>query len=797
MSRSVWFALLFACAPLPTRASVVGHHGDRWVEIAPPARADHASVYDAQHRRLIIVGGQIDGPPVNDVWVLSLSPRPRWNRIEPAGDPPSPRSGAAAGYDPARDRLLLFGGRDSSGQPLDDLWELSLHGRARWRRIATAGPHPPPRWRSTLTPEPEDGGLVLYGGEFAYGYKRGDTWRLSLPRLEWTLATPSGTPPLARSAHSAVYCPDLRGIVVFGGEVYAQLPGCPGCYLPQETAEIWLLSSGKNPAWTLLRASSGEGPCEMQGQVAAWDEPGHRMLVFGGGNYWRACAVSYATVWALSVPGLTWSRLAPDPPWPRPRSFAATFFDPETRSLYVHGGAGSVSDGGCYADAWQLSLDPEATWARLAPEQATPPSRRSSPIPPVPAVMDLEGNRIVLDTGNQIWTYGVKDAEWSPLVTSGEAPPAHSGNIGILDTKRRRLVVYGGRLGSPTYLPFQQVWTLTLGDDPRWTQLPTRGQLPAALHDAAIYDPVRDRLLIHTSSSNTRQARGVWALPFGTSDVPEWEQISSPFDTTRVPTPLPEAAVAVYDSKRDRMVIFGGGFLGSDGWSSTNGCLALALSGPPVWDQLSPTQSWYNRDPAFPMPRNFASGVYDAPGDRLIVVGGTTSSLISHIPDDAWALAFDSNRWTQLRIETDPHPGWLGAAAVHDSRRGRTLVFQDDIVWALESGREPWRRRSRPVALEIPIPTLASAVLNLSGASPNPSTGEMTVQFTLPDAAPATVELLDVAGRRLWKQDVGPLGAGIHVMRVSPARVPPPGLYLLRLTHGAASFTSKVIRLRE
>src|SRR5262245_42171640 len=42
-----------------------------------------------------------------------------------AGDGPAPRAGAELIADPARGRLLLFGGRDADGA-LRDLWELRL-----------------------------------------------------------------------------------------------------------------------------------------------------------------------------------------------------------------------------------------------------------------------------------------------------------------------------------------------------------------------------------------------------------------------------------------------------------------------------------------------------------------------------------------------------------------------------------------------------------------------------------------------------------------------------------------------
>ncbi len=53
--------------------------------------------------------------------------------------------------------------------------------------------------------------------------------------------------------------------------------------------------------------------------------------------------------------------------------------------------------------------------------------------------------------------------------------------------------------------------------------------------------------------------------------------------------------------------------------------------------------------------------------------------------------------------------------------------------------------------------------LELEGARPNPAVaGQLTVAFTLPNAEPARLELIDVSGRRLAARDVGSLGPGRH-----------------------------------
>jgi hypothetical protein len=84
------------------------------------------------------------------------------------------------------------------------------------------------------------------------------------------------------------------------------------------------------------------------------------------------------------------------------------------------------------------------------------------------------------------------------------------------------------------------------------------------------------------------------------------------------------------------------------------------------------------------------------------------------------------------------------------------------------------------------VPGEASLTFALDPVRPSPSRGgALTVHFTLPTAAPARLELLDVAGRRIASSEVGSLGAGRHALDLSEGRLLAPGLYLVRLTQGA------------
>lgn len=72
----------------------------------------------------IFGGANIDHRALGDLWTLDLAAL-AWQRVEPAGSGPVARLSATLITDPARGRLLLFGGRNSS-TTFNDLWSLAL-----------------------------------------------------------------------------------------------------------------------------------------------------------------------------------------------------------------------------------------------------------------------------------------------------------------------------------------------------------------------------------------------------------------------------------------------------------------------------------------------------------------------------------------------------------------------------------------------------------------------------------------------------------------------------------------------
>ena len=94
-------------------------------------------------------------------------------------------------------------------------------------------------------------------------------------------------------------------------------------------------------------------------------------------------------------------------------------------------------------------------------------------------------------------------------------------------------------------------------------------------------------------------------------------------------------------------------------------------------------------------------------------------------------------------------------------------------------------------ALEIETPRVEFA---LRALSPNPTRGTFRVEFSLDGSERATLELLDVAGRRMAVREVGDLGAGRH--QVEWKERLPAGIYLVRLAQGRRAQVMKAVVVR-
>jgi hypothetical protein len=102
-------------------------------------------------------------------------------------------------------------------------------------------------------------------------------------------------------------------------------------------------------------------------------------------------------------------------------------------------------------------------------------------------------------------------------------------------------------------------------------------------------------------------------------------------------------------------------------------------------------------------------------------------------------------------------------------------------------GTSPTLRIAGPTGVESGPSELA-----LLGTSPHPARGSMRIDLRLPGSAPAFLSVHDLAGRRLWRREVGTLGAGQHRVLVQ-SKTLPAGVYLVRLEQRGESRSMRVV----
>jgi len=263
--------------------------------LGPSARQAAAMAYDEINRRVVLFGGvDSSGSALSDTWA--------WNGFEKSwlvettpGAKPSARSHAAMAYDPASERVLLFGGAENNGSVKGDTWLWDGHAGA-WTQVTGLANSPSARAGAQIA---YDGfQLVLFGGYSLVGGKKtalGDTWLWD--GSKWTEAAPVESPP-------AVY----DGRMTFaGGQTAVLYGGITGTITADYTAggtgtvntithlvgsAGWWSWDGANKAW-----SSAPGPesYDRWGQAMAYDG---RRVVFVSGER------DYVHSNAVLVPGL-------------------------------------------------------------------------------------------------------------------------------------------------------------------------------------------------------------------------------------------------------------------------------------------------------------------------------------------------------------------------------------------------------------------------------------------------------------------------------------------------------------
>jgi hypothetical protein len=193
-----------------------------WTTLAPPARCAAKAAVDSANQRAVLFGGTTvyaNGAYLNDVWELGFNNvgRHEWHRLNPTGTPPSGRADHVMVYDPHGERMVVFGGSPQRYVHVNDVWMLSLTPRAEaWQQLSPAGAPPGGRGYAFGIYHPGRRSDVVFGG-YSSSTLYDDVWELKLDSMVWRRLVVSGTPPSARYDGAAVYDAARDRMLVFGG----------------------------------------------------------------------------------------------------------------------------------------------------------------------------------------------------------------------------------------------------------------------------------------------------------------------------------------------------------------------------------------------------------------------------------------------------------------------------------------------------------------------------------------------------------------------------------------------------
>ncbi|MBI2388402.1 MAG: hypothetical protein HYV09_02185, partial [Deltaproteobacteria bacterium] len=580
----------------------------------PGARADHLTVYDSVRKRIVLFGGRSStGSAHADTW--------EWDGVVwslRATTGPSGRFETAFTFDQTRGVAVMFGGY-GAGSPGTELWEWD---GTTWFQRCTTSPctttRPSFRAGAAMAWDPLSKKSVLFGG-WGGSTTMADTW--TWDGTEW--ASVAGSGPSARQHHAMTYDTAGSRVLLFGGET-----GSPGTYLN----DLW---SFNGATWTLV-TTLGTPPTARSTSAFAFRSVDGKALLFGGAN----SSTIFGDTLELTSSTNTWSTVSGAGATARKGISAA--YDANRQAVVMFGGDYS----GLFPDTWEFKA---GKWQRPAGEIG---GRRDAS-----TAWDSWRNRIVLFGGygpgftryNDTWEW--TGFSWTETCTTSACiasrPSARSGSAAAYDSIRRKFVMFGGAIVGTT----DETWEF---DGDTWTRKcttsPCTSSMPSIRTDsAAAFDSARGKFVLFGGFTPT----GIGADETWEWDGNAWTRVCTVAPcSTNIPSAR-RGAAAAFDAKRGRVLLFGGR------------ALSTATFYGDTWEYDGST--WVRVATTGPAARTSAKLAWDDVREKLVLFGGGASSSFA----DTWE--WDGTSWTQT-ASSGP-PARTSHTLNYDTTRRRIVAY--------------------------------------------------------------------------------------------------------------------------
>ncbi len=400
---------------------------------------------------------------------------------------------------------------------------LEVHYDPRWtERLPVESSVPDAHRFSGVATDPARGRLVLYGGRSANDVVRGDTWEWS--GRTWELKDPGLLRPECDDG-------SLDGDDPFNGMTYHGALGLTLLVcrylqprqappLPAGGTDVLRAFGWDGSAWRSVAIDAAPAPGGRTGAVLAYDAARGRTVLFGGnrsalvfpgaadttlGDTWELEAVPTSSVGA--PPRLRWIEPTLTGPTPPGRDRHAMVYAPSLGGVVMFGGVSADPDRHTLDDLWIFD---GATWTEVPRSGAWPPARalhaltvdpRTGAVGVIGGVADEPTSTSVDSLGE-----GLSDAwwfdgsTWTQTATSADTPRGPGLVDASLGAEGDVYVLSGvapGAIAAPSR-------TFIVGPA-RWSDRTPSGAIPPQLEqNDLMYHPVEEQFWLQTAREASR-----------------------------------------------------------------------------------------------------------------------------------------------------------------------------------------------------------------------------------------------------------------------------------------------------
>ncbi|MFQ5632023.1 MAG: kelch repeat-containing protein [bacterium] len=280
-------------------------------------------------------------------------------------------------------------------------------------------------------------------------------------------------------------------------------------------------------------------------------------------------------------------------------------------------------------------------------------------------IYDPVAHRIIIFGGktdqdknvNEIWQLDLESYQWQQIDVNGQNPPPSEDHVVVYDPIGYRLILHGGEDG----LTRNFAWAFDLKTK-QWKDI-TDESSPAQEDHTAIFDSRRKRIV--TFGGFNSQMYNIWqmyALYLDSASPAYQKWLTVKHRGNHPPGRIDH--VAVYDSLKDRMVIFGGWDMERRDYFGDTWEFSFALG---RWREIKTLHS-------HPAKRRHSVGVYDNMRNWLIIYGGYGEKGFLN---DIWAFDLSSSTW--INITPGPQPR-IDHQAIFNPKTGNVLIYGGDAL---------------------------------------------------------------------------------------------------------------------